>query len=362
MANMTTNDETQGNFWSDLYNRTNQVTKVLQGIMHQDKDLILLNNILFWTSAILGLLGNVLLLTLILLHRKTLLKIPINMLLLSLTVVDLMFLSSNITLVIIFENNEEEILSAYQNSTVLSEIFKSLQISMFLVDRVMSMLTVTALAVIHFISVFYPHKLKKWVTKRRTIYIICATWLCGACLQIPILAIPNLTWRIPESYDMDRVKTSFLFIMFTSVIGGFMPFFIVFVLYVSILFRLCLYKSPTRETDTRKLARASIRHVLQMVVTMFVYLGMFVVVQSMWLILLFTDALQQEPVPEYATNLLKIVFVFVEPSIMLHAVFNPLLQALTTKNYKKLYTKTLCCRKEDKQKQSITRSVLDQMQ
>nr|XP_039270343.1 kappa-type opioid receptor-like [Styela clava] len=298
-------------------------------LLHEEPSLALASRVLFWILSITGLFANFIVIYVIIKHRKILLKIPSNNLLLCLVITDIACVCILIAIrcANLAMEQDDDVTAVLVSS---DSLFASCEV-------VLSNWTVTAIAVFNYLGVAYPIKFRIFATKKKVTTIVVCIWLLATSVSIPVIFFPKIKNFVinPEHLIMEDIYIYYLIIL--DVLSNVPPVLAIVILYPMILYNLIMkHEQHSRSDSFRKKMYSSIKYISFTYVLFLMYASFNLAITLTLFSFLATDQLSEIPIPESAKRSLRFM-AFMEPSIVFHTVLNPFLHALLTENFKKYY-------------------------
>lgn len=306
-------------------------------ILKTDPSVVVAEDILHWTLASLGCLSNLLLLFIILRNRKELLRLPSNILLLNLAIVNLIYVVTSLSVKI----NTFVVQTDHASSNI---VLKSASIPTAC-QSMLSNWTLAVLAVFNFLAVKSSLKFRAFITRRMTVIIIVMLWIVAIVLS----TLPRIM-KYPSPKEMivhDELSNSYFtsqyidnlmtYAFVLDCLSVFPAATLILILYPILVSRLRKRKNiRERSEGFRNKMNNSIRPVTFIYVTFLVYLSFDITISlSLYYVVLsdFTDDLNSSRVYT-GVKFISVVFL---PFRLFHTILNPIIHALLTENYRKYY-------------------------
>lgn len=302
-----------------------------------DKALVKSSWILLWTVVFLGYASNAFLLYLFIRFRKIALQTPANILILSLVCVDLcaLFVMTLIEAHFKFYLYQLDVCVGVSFSvTVFSAIFAAFVVS--------------AIAGQKFVAVFFPFKAKIWLQKKTAIITVCVALCITVALITPLWIIPADVIPLngndtADIYTLVAVtsKDYVGYAMALEAIAACTATAAIAATHPAIIYKFCKRKF----THTRRYKEA-IKLAIVMVMVFVIYLVLALSKNVTWYVLALSEDTVQPPVSNFTQAMIKYWVFMSNPVSTLHVVFNPVLHALVTENFRKCYIPFACRRSQ----------------
>lgn len=329
LANMTVNEQ-----------RLIKFANLSLHILRTNPSVATTEDVLHWTFASLGLVSNVILVSIILRNRKQLLKFSSNILLLNLAITNLVFVLTSISVKISTQASQ---LDRASSSVVLkgSSIITECQ-------ALLSNWTLAVLAIFNFYAVKSPLQFKVKVTKKMTITIIAFIWVAAVALAIPLVVITSPREMIengeisPTYFTNTNIDLVITYTLFLDSLSNIPAGVVIITLYPLILVTLWRRrKQSERSEEFRRTMSNSMKRVWCIFISFIVYISCDVIVAFSFLHFIVSPVLD-EPLSALSYATLRFLTAVYVPFQLFHTILSPLIHALLTENYRKYYLPTMC--------------------
>lgn len=289
--------------------------------------------ILLWTVVFLGYASNTFLLFLFIRFRKTALKTPANILILSLVCVDLCAL---LVMTLIEAHFKFHIYKL--------DICIGVSFSVNVFSAMFAAFVVSAMAGQKFVAVFFPFKAKVWLQRKTAVITVCIALCVTIALIAPLWIIPADVVVLngndtADIYTLVAItgKDYIGYAMTLEAIAACTATAAIATTHPAIIYKLCKRKF----THNRRYKEA-IKLAIVMVMVFVIYLFLALSKNVTWYVLALSEDAVRPPVSNVTRGMIKYWVFMSNPVTTLHVVFNPVLHALVTETFRKYYIPFAC--------------------
>lgn len=304
-----------------------------------DKALVKSSWIVLWAVVFLGYASNAFLLFLFIRFRKTALQTPANILILSLVCVDLCALLVMTLIEAHFKFQLYEL-----------DVCVGVSFSVNVFSAMFAAFIVSAMAGQKFMAVFFPFKAKIWLQKKAAILTVCVALCITIALITPLWIIPAdvVTLNRNDTVDIYTLvavtgKDYVGYAMTLEALAACTATAAIATTHPAIIYKLCKRKF----TQSRRYKEA-IKLAAVMVMVFVIYLILALSKNVTWYVLALSEDTLRPPVSNFTQAMIKYWVFMSNPVSTLHVIFNPVLHALVTENFRKYYIPFACRSQQSK--------------
>ncbi|XP_031429586.1 somatostatin receptor type 5-like [Clupea harengus] len=276
--------------------------------------------LIYIVVCIIGLGGNTLVIHIVLHYSKT--ESVTNIYILNLAIADELFMLGLPFLAV----------QGAMHSWPFGSLMCRLVMTVDAINQFTSIFCLTVMSVDRYLAVVHPIRSSKWRRPQVAKVVNATVWLLSFTVVLPVVVFAgvhhghcNIIWPQPESVWRAA------FIIFTSIVGFFLPLLVICLCYLLIVFKIRSSGKKVHATSTKR--RKSERKVTRMVV---IVVAVFVLC---WL-------------PFYALNILNLMvqlpdepkglYYFVVVLLYTNSCANPIIYGFMSDNFKRGFRKALC--------------------